>query len=42
VIPDSAVRVLTAEYEDGPGRASGFRVHPLLVPLLRERAGDDE
>jgi hypothetical protein len=42
VIPDSAVRVLSTEYEDGPGRASGFRVHPLLVPLLRERAGDDE
>ncbi|MFC1228686.1 PIN domain-containing protein [Streptomyces sp. Sce081] len=41
LIPDSAVPVLTAEYRNGPGPASGFRVHPLLVPLINE-AGDDE
>lgn len=41
-IPDSAVPVLTAEYENGPGRASGFKVHPLLVPLINDLADDDE
>lgn len=42
VISDSAVPVLTAEYENGPGRASGFRVHPLLVPLINELTDDEE
>ncbi|MEU7160283.1 PIN-like domain-containing protein [Streptomyces chrestomyceticus] len=41
LIPDTAVPVLTAEYQNGPGRASGFRVHPRLVPLLND-ATDDE
>ncbi|MER7722983.1 PIN domain-containing protein [Streptomyces sp. NPDC096323] len=40
-IPGSAVPVLTAEYENGPGRASGFMVHPLLVPLINDLADDD-
>ncbi|AQS66285.1 PIN-like domain-containing protein [Streptomyces pactum] len=35
-IPDSAVPALTAEYASGPGPASGFSVHPLLVPLVNE------
>ncbi|MFE9049167.1 MULTISPECIES: PIN domain-containing protein [Streptomyces] len=42
VIPDSAVPVLTAEYENGPGRASGFKVPPLLVPLINDLADNDE
>lgn len=42
VIPDTAVPVLTAEYENGPGRASGFTVHPLLVPLVNDLADDQE
>ncbi|MFF2185449.1 PIN domain-containing protein [Streptomyces sp. NPDC058155] len=41
-IPDSAVPVLIAEYENGPGRASGFKVHPLLVPLINDSADDEE
>ncbi|MGW5662836.1 PIN domain-containing protein [Streptomyces sp. NPDC003758] len=41
-IPDFAVPVLAAEYENGPGRASGFKVHPLLVPLINDLADDDE
>lgn len=41
VIPDSAVAVLTAEYENGPGKASGFRVNPLLVPLIAVSADDE-
>ncbi|MET9504891.1 PIN domain-containing protein [Streptomyces sp. NPDC006622] len=35
-IPDSAVPVLTAAYASGPGPASGFSVHPLLVPLVND------
>jgi hypothetical protein len=42
MIPDSAVPVLTAEYQNGPGRTSGFRVHPLLVPLINDPGGDEE
>ncbi|MFD7446299.1 hypothetical protein [Streptomyces sp. NPDC059909] len=42
VIPESAVLVLTPEYENGPSRASGFKVHPLLVPLINNLADDDE
>ncbi|MFI1125228.1 PIN-like domain-containing protein [Streptomyces hygroscopicus] len=41
-IADDAVPVLTAEYENGPGRASGFKVHPLLVALINGLADDDE
>ncbi|WP_329172529.1 PIN domain-containing protein [Streptomyces decoyicus] len=41
IIPDSAVPVLTAEYKNGPGRASGFRIHPLLVPLINDPADDE-
>ncbi len=42
LISDSAVPVLKAEYKNGPGRASGFRVHSLLVPLINGLADDDE
>lgn len=42
LIPDSAVPVLTAEYKNGPGRTSGFRVHPLLAPLINDGESDDE
>ncbi|MGW0540392.1 PIN domain-containing protein [Streptomyces griseoincarnatus] len=42
LIPDSAVPVLTAEYKNGPGRTSGFRVHPLLAPLINDAENDDE
>lgn len=41
-IPDSAVQVLKAEYDAGPGPASGFSVHPLLVPLINELRNEDE
>ncbi|MEH0548447.1 hypothetical protein QA802_36900 [Streptomyces sp. B21-105] len=41
-IPESAVRVLKAEYDAGPGPASGFSVHPLLVPLVNELGDEDE
>ncbi len=40
-LPDSAVQVLKAQYA-GPGPANGFAVHPLLVPLINDLAGDDE
>ncbi|MHA5048938.1 PIN-like domain-containing protein [Streptomyces sp. SD15] len=40
-IPDSAVQVLTAEYASGPGPASGFSVHPLLVPLVNDLTEED-
>ncbi|MFE6989872.1 hypothetical protein [Streptomyces pharetrae] len=40
-LPDSAVQVLKAQYA-GPGPATGFAVHPLLVPLINDLAGDDE
>ncbi|CAM5610541.1 PIN-like domain-containing protein [Streptomyces chartreusis] len=42
LIPDSAVEVLKADYAHGPGRASGFSVHPLLVPLINELGDEDE
>ncbi|MFF9296176.1 PIN-like domain-containing protein [Streptomyces sp. NPDC014764] len=42
LIPDSAVPVLTAEYKNGPGRTSGFRVHPLLAPLINDAENNDE
>ncbi|WP_200302143.1 PIN domain-containing protein [Streptomyces adelaidensis] len=42
LIPDSAVAVLTAQYKNGPGRASGFKVHPLLVSLINEPSDNDE
>ncbi|MFE2045858.1 PIN-like domain-containing protein [Streptomyces sp. NPDC059477] len=42
LVPESAVRVLTAEYEPGQSRASGFSVHRLLVPLVNELADEDE
>jgi uncharacterized protein (UPF0335 family) len=42
LIPDSAVPVLTADYGNGPGRASGFKVHPLLIPLITAPADNDE
>ncbi|MFF3685916.1 PIN domain-containing protein [Streptomyces sp. NPDC002187] len=42
VIPDSAVPVLTAEYKNGPGRASGFKVHSLLVQLINDMADEEE
>ncbi|MFE4665239.1 PIN-like domain-containing protein [Streptomyces sp. NPDC056716] len=42
LISESAVRVLTTEYGPGQGHASGFSVHPLLVPLINEQADDDE
>ncbi|MFE1260138.1 hypothetical protein ACFW5X_06405 [Streptomyces albogriseolus] len=42
LIPDSAVPVLTAEYKNGPGRTYGFRVHPLLAPLINDAENDDE
>ncbi|WP_146608159.1 PIN-like domain-containing protein [Streptomyces sp. NTH33] len=41
-VPDSAVQVLKAEYDAGPGPASGFSVHPLLVPLINELGDEDE
>ncbi len=41
LIADSAVQVLKAEYRNGPGPASGFTVHPLLVPLINS-GGDEE
>ncbi|MFF7788879.1 PIN-like domain-containing protein [Streptomyces sp. NPDC007991] len=42
-IPESAVQVLKAEYDADPGgRASGFSVHPLLVPLVNELGEEDE
>ncbi|MEU7153117.1 hypothetical protein AB0B15_34650 [Streptomyces sp. NPDC045456] len=37
LLPDTA-----AEYRNGPGRASGFRIRPRLVPLLNEATDDDE
>ncbi|TLS44237.1 hypothetical protein FE633_20945 [Streptomyces montanus] len=42
LVADSAVPVLTAEYEQGPGKASGFSLHPLLVTLVNEMTGEDE
>lgn len=42
VIPDSAVQVLVAEYENGPGQASGFRVHPLVVSLVKASADQQQ
>ncbi|MGY3205326.1 PIN-like domain-containing protein [Streptomyces sp. TE5632] len=42
LVPDSAVPVLTAEYDNGSGRASGFAVDPLLVPLINDLADDEE
>lgn len=41
-IADSAVRVLKADYGPGQGRASGFSVHPLLVPLINDLTDEDE
>ncbi|MGW1780459.1 PIN-like domain-containing protein [Streptomyces sp. NPDC002143] len=41
-IPESAVHVLKAEYDSGPGPASGFSVHPLLVPLINDLPDEDE
>ncbi|MFD8508955.1 PIN-like domain-containing protein [Streptomyces sp. NPDC059687] len=41
-IPESAVQVLKAEYDAGPGPASGFSVHPLLVPLVNDLGDEDE
>ncbi|MCX4860774.1 hypothetical protein [Streptomyces canus] len=41
-IPEPAVQVLKAEYDSGPGRSSGFSVHPLLVPLVNELGDEDE
>lgn len=42
-IPESAVQVLKAEYDADPGgRASGFSVHPLLVPLINELGEEGE
>lgn len=41
-IPDSAVQVLKAEYDSGPGPASGFSVHPLLVPLINDLPDGDD
>ncbi|MFI7294485.1 PIN-like domain-containing protein [Streptomyces sp. NPDC050121] len=41
-IPDSAVTVLEAKYETGPGPASGFAVHPLLVPLINDLTDEEE
>lgn len=42
VVPNTAVPVLTAQYENGPGRASGFEVHPLLVPVIQGLTDTDE
>ncbi|MFJ6071696.1 PIN-like domain-containing protein [Streptomyces sp. NPDC093065] len=42
VVPDTAVPVLKAEYENGPGRATGFKVHPLLVPVIQGLTDTDE
>ncbi|MCF3960410.1 PIN domain-containing protein [Streptomyces fuscigenes] len=42
VIPDSAVPVLAAEYQSGSGRASGFKIDPLLVPLINDLADDED
>lgn len=41
IVQESAVQVLAAEYDNGPGRASGFAVHPLLVPLINDLADDE-
>ncbi|MDX3134033.1 PIN-like domain-containing protein [Streptomyces europaeiscabiei] len=41
-VPDSAVTVLEAKYDSGPGPASGFAVHPLLVPLINNLADDEQ
>ncbi|WP_328393939.1 PIN domain-containing protein [Streptomyces sp. NBC_00390] len=42
LLPDHAVPVLKAEYRNGPGRASGFSVHPLVVPLVNDPTDDAE
>ncbi|MFI1358508.1 PIN-like domain-containing protein [Streptomyces sp. NPDC020898] len=41
-ISDSAAPVLKAEYDSGPGPASGFSVHPLLVPLINTLPDEGE
>ncbi|MFG3031718.1 PIN-like domain-containing protein [Streptomyces sp. NPDC048253] len=41
-VPESAVYVLKAKYDAGPGPASGFSVHPLLVPLINDLTDEDE
>jgi hypothetical protein len=41
-IPESAVQVLKAEYDAGPGRASGFSVHPQLIQLINDLPDEDE
>lgn len=42
IITDAAVAVLQTEYEPGQMRASGFSVHPLVLPLLEEMTDDEE
>ncbi|MER5514537.1 PIN-like domain-containing protein [Streptomyces sp. NPDC002763] len=41
-IPESAVYVMKAKYDAGPGPASGFSVHPLLVPLINDLPDENE
>ncbi|MFJ9897352.1 PIN-like domain-containing protein [Streptomyces sp. NPDC091280] len=41
-VPESAVYVMKAKYDAGPGPASGFSVHPLLVPLINSLPDEDK